>query len=35
MSDEDLVAQLSNVLENTDDYLTAECSEQCESVCRG
>lgn len=34
ISDEDLeeVAQLSNVLENTDDYLTAEFRELCERV---
>ena len=34
ISDEDLeeVAQLSNVLKDTDDYLTAEFREQCERV---
>ena len=34
ISDEDLeeVAQLSNVLENTDDYLPAEFRELCERV---
>ena len=34
ISDEDFeeVAQLSNVLENTDDYLTAEFRQHCERV---